>query len=358
MLLHFRLSYIVREVFKEKGFIMVSISVIMPVYNTKEVYLRAAIESVLEQNFKDFEFLILNDSPENKNMQRVISSYSDERIKYVENSANLGIPQSYNRLVEMATGKYIAVMNHDDIMKPNRLELQYNYMENHPDVGIVGCGYKKFGEINRFLAIHNPENHNEICAYLLFKSSIHHPTMMMRRSIFTEHKIKYNENFISLNDRQLCYDFSKYSLLANLPDVLYKYRFHSDMTSKKQKVIIRRERAMFHKLWFAYNNIELSPEEIDVFDNYVTYGRQKFNNLKTLEIAINTLEKLSDISQQKKFLDPRAFRSICAKYATKRCLNALWNGKINIRHIIKETTLPINKHLLFLCNALLGWRKC
>lgn len=335
---------------------MVSISVIMPVYNTKEVYLRAAIESVLAQTFQDYEFLILNDSPENKNMQRIIASYSDDRIKYTENNVNLGIPQSYNRLVDMATGKYIAVMNHDDIMKPKRLSIQYNYMESHPEVGILGCGYKKFGEINRFQAIHNPVHHDEICAYLLFKSSIHHPTMMMRRSILTEHKIRYNENFISLNDRQLCYDFSKYSKLANISDVLYKYRFHSDMTSKRQKAIIRRERAMFHKLWFAYNNIELSPEEIDVFDNYTTYGRQKFNNINTLKIAVSTLEKLSDINKQKRFLNPSVLTLVCAKYATKRCLNALWNGRIDIRHIIKETSLPINKRLLYCCNSLLGWK--
>lgn len=336
---------------------MVGISVIMPVYNTKEAYLRSAIESVLKQSFQDYEFLILNDSPEDKTLQRVISSYSDDRIKYAENNEHLGIPGSYNKLVEMSSGKYIAIMNHDDIMKPNRLSIQYNYMEKHPEVGIIGCGYKKFGEINRFRAIHNPSSHNEICSYLLFKSSIHHPTMMMRQSILLEHKIKYNENFISLNDRQLCYDFSKYSKLANLSDVLYKYRFHSDMTSKKQKVIIRRERAMFHKLWFAYNNIDLSPQEVDVFDNFTTYGRQKFNDLNTLEIAIHTLEKLAKINQQKKFLDPAAFTNVCAKYATKRCLNALWNGKLNIKHIIEETDLPMNKTILFCCNSVLGWRK-
>ena len=74
------------------------------------------------------------------------------------------------------------------------------------------------------------------------------------------------------------------------------------MTSKKQKVLIRRERAMFHKLWFAYNNIDLSAEEIDVFDNYTTYGRQKFSNFNTLKIAVSTLEKLAKINSQKQIL--------------------------------------------------------
>ena len=340
-----------------KDLSMVAVSVIMPVYNTKETYLREAIESVLNQTFKDFEFIILNDSPDNANLKKIIASYTDERIKYAENPTNLGIPQSYNRLQELAIGKYVAVMNHDDIMKPHRLAIQYEFMEKHPEIGLVGTGYKKFGKINRFKAVRNPRTHDEICAFLLFKSAVHHPTMMMRRSIVTEHKIRYNENFISLNDRQLCYEFSKYSKLANIPNVLYKYRFHADMTSRCKKDTIRHERAMFHKLWFAYNNIELSPEEIDVFDHYTTYGRQKINNIKTLSTAVHTLERLSNANQQRKFLEPNSFTAVCALYANKRCLNTLWNSKVNIKEVIEETSLPVNRALLNTCNSLLGWRK-
>ena len=336
---------------------MVMISVIMPVYESKTAYLREAIESVLNQTYQDFEFLILNDSPTNKKLRGIIAGYDDERIKYSENQTNMGIPQSYNKLLDMAAGKYIAIMNHDDMMKPERLQRQYEYMEAHPEIGMLGTGYKKFGEINRFKAIRNPRYHNEICAYLLFKSSVHHPTMMLRRAIMTEHKIRYNENFISLNDRQLCYEFSKYSMLENIPDVLYKYRFHSQMTSKKQKQMIRRERAMFHKLWFAYNNIELTPEEVDVFDNYTTYGRQKIQDAKILTIACHTLENLAVLNEKKQLIEPKSFTKVCAQYITKRCLNALYYGHLNISEIVSKTSLPVDKAILRMCNILLGWRK-
>ena len=336
---------------------MVEISVIMPVSDTKEEYLHEAIRSVLNQTFKDFEFLILNDSPDNKQIQRIISDYSDERIKYMENPKNIGIPQSYNKLKEMATGKYIAIMNHDDIMSPRRLATQYRYMEKHPEVGLLGTGYKKFGEINRFKRTQNPKEHEQICAYLLFKSAVHHPTIMMRRQVMAEHKIRYNENFISLNDRLLCCEFSKYSKLANLPDILYKYRFHTNMTSKRCKETIRHERSMFHKLWFAYNNIELTPEEVNIFDNYTTYGRQKICDLNTLKIIVSTLEKLSEINKQRHLLEPDNFTDICAKYATKRCLNALVRSRINIKDIINHTKLPVNKPLLLGSNIILGWKK-
>ncbi len=336
---------------------MVEISVIMPVFNTKISYLRKAIDSVLSQTFADFEFLILNDSPENKKLRAAILEYDDKRIKFFENGENIGIPKSCNKLLNMASGKYIALMNHDDIMIRNRLAKQFRYLEKHPEVGLLGTAYKKFGEINRFRSIVNPLSHEEICAYLLFRSPIHNPTIMLRREIAEKYNIRYNENFISLNDRQLCYEFSKYSKLTNLPDVLYRYRFHHDMTSKVHKSVIRHEREMFHKLWFAYNNIDLPQNEIEVFDNYTTYGRNEICDLSILRTVLETLEKLSEINKEKQIVDSEVFDRVCAIYYRKRCLSALVHGHIDIAQFVNETDLPVNKTLLLALNMILGWKK-
>ncbi|MBP5399770.1 MAG: hypothetical protein J6Y53_05080, partial [Alphaproteobacteria bacterium] len=250
----------------------------------------------------------------------------------------------------------VALMNHDEIMNHDRLLKQLEYMEKHPEVGLLGTAYKKYGEINRFRSIINPTKHEEICAYLLFKSSIHHPTIMFRREIMEKYKIRYNEDLISLNDRQLCYEFSKYCKLANLPQVLYKYRFHSNMISKIKKKIIRNERAVFHKIWFGYNGIDLQQDEIRIFDNYTTYGRAKICDLSILNTILMTLEKLSDINRKKQISDVRIFDKICASYAVKRCLNALINGHINIAETVKNTKLPINKTGLIFLNKIFGWK--
>ena len=254
------------------------ISVIMPIYKTKVEHLRLAIQSVLAQSFSDFEFIILNDSPQDKRLKEIVDSFADNRIKYFENEVNLGIAKSYNKLLDLAKGKYIALMNHDDEMKKERLKKQYEFLEKNSDVGLVGTAYKKFGEVNRFKNILCPKSHDEILAMFLFKSPVHHPTIMMRGDIIKKYNIRYNEEFISLNDRQLCWEFSKYSRVSNLDEVLYKYRFHPDMTSKKMKMDIRKERAKFHKLWFEYNDINLSDDEVDGFDNYVTFGSAKIND--------------------------------------------------------------------------------
>ena len=320
---------------------MPQISVIMPVYNTKAHHLHQAIDSILSQSYTDFEFIILNDSPYNKQIKEIISSYNDPRIIYQETTGDTGIAKSYNQLLDMATSKYIALMNHDDISHKNRLKKQYEYLEKNKDIGLLGTAYKKFGEINRFKTIKNPTENATIQSLLLFHSPIHHPTIMFRRQIAIEHKIRYNENFISLNDRQLCYDFSKYSKLANIKDVLYRYRFHEGMTSKQKKETIRKERAIFHKIWFAYNAIELTPEETDIFDNYITNGRSRIKDIQILHQTKNILEKLATINQQKQIINVEEFNKICGKYLIKRCLNSAWFGKIPTQKILNQTTLPI-----------------
>lgn len=330
---------------------MPQISVIMPVYNTKAHHLHQAIDSILSQSYTDFEFIILNDSPYNKQIKEIISSYNDPRIIYQETTGDTGIAKSYNQLLDMATSKYIALMNHDDISHKNRLKKQYEYLEKHKDVGLLGTAFKKFGEINRFKTVTPPSENSKITALLLFHSPIHHPTIMFRRQIAIEDKIRYNENFISLNDRQLYYDFSKYTKLANLEDVLYQYRFHKNMTSKKKKETIRKEQAIFHKLWFAYNAIELTQEETDIFENYITNGRCRIKDKEILVKAKDILEKLATINQQKQIEDVAEFNKICGKYVIKRCLNGAWYGKINTKSILKSTILPIRiKPILTILN--------
>lgn len=336
---------------------MSKVSVVMPVYHTNPIYLHQAIDSVLAQSLTDFEFIILNDSPNNDIIKQIISTYNDSRIIYHETSGSQGIGKSYNQLLELASSKYIALMNHDDICRKDRLKKQYEYLEKHKDIGLLGTGYKKFGEINRFKKVINPQDDATIRSMLLFKSSIHHPTIMFRRDIAINHKIRYNENFISLNDRQFYYDFSKFTKLANIKDILYDYRFHKDMTSKTQKPKIKAERQAFHKLWFAYNRIDLTPEEIDAFDNYASYGRCRIRDLDILKNIHKVLEKLVKENAQKNFLPQKEFQEVCAKYLIKRCLNAAWYGKICSKDIIKQTELPVKqKPLLRVLNFVNSWR--
>ena len=127
----------------------IKISVVMSVYNTSETYLKEAIESILNQSLPDFEFIIINDAS-NRATSAILNQYTDERIVRIENQQNLGITASLNEGLEIARGRYIARMDADDVSFPERLSKQYQYMEKHPHIAVLGCWTTTNGKINKY----------------------------------------------------------------------------------------------------------------------------------------------------------------------------------------------------------------
>jgi len=112
------------------------ISVIMSVYNG-EKYLREAIESILNQTFRDFEFIIINDGSTDKTSE-ILSSYNDPRIVIINNKRNIGLTKSLNKGLKMVKGEYIARQDADDVSLPERLERMVNFLDMNRDVGLLG----------------------------------------------------------------------------------------------------------------------------------------------------------------------------------------------------------------------------
>ena len=210
---------------------MVKVSVLMPVYKTNEVFLREAIESVLNQTFSDFEFLILDDCPDD-DRESVVKSYNDERIKYFKNEKNLGITPSRNKLIEMAKGEYLAVFDHDDVCLPERFAKQVEYLDNHSEVGVVGCVVKLMsnGKLSR-----NPVYSDDIKRSLMTVCAITHPAAMVRKSVLDVNNIRYEEKFSPSEDYALWCRLMPYTEFHNLEDVLFLYRDHENNTSHNQK---------------------------------------------------------------------------------------------------------------------------
>ena len=206
------------------------VSVLMPVYNTKEEFLREAVQSILSQTFKDFEFLILNDSPENTRLEMIIRSFKDKRIKYIQNEKNLGISKSRNKLIDLAKGEYLAVMDHDDISLPERFEKQVAYLDEHPDVGVVGTKKRTIsGQTSSVLT----DNH-DIKLALMCGCAIAHPSAMIRKSVLIENNIRYEEEFSPAEDYALWCRLIPFTKFHNLDELLFLYRDHAGNTSQKQ----------------------------------------------------------------------------------------------------------------------------
>lgn len=211
---------------------MPKVSVLTPIYNTNPEHLREMIESVLNQSFQDFEFLILNDSPENTELDDIIKSYDDKRIVYIKNDKNMGISGSRNKLLHLAKGEYLAILDHDDICMPDRLKREVEFLDLHPGVGVVSGWMRIFGAKNRLLK--NPEKNYEIKLALMDNCAIYHTAAMMRASVLRDNDIEYENYYSPAEDHRLWIRLMDVTNFYNIPEILVKYRWHNDNTSISQ----------------------------------------------------------------------------------------------------------------------------
>lgn len=207
------------------------VSIIMSIYREPEEYLRKSIESMLNQTYKDFEFLIAIDDPQNNEVIEIVKEYakSDDRIKYFINERNLGLASSLNLLIYKSKGKYLARMDGDDISLENRLENQIKYMERNFEVGILGTLAYKMDESGKIYGIFNtPINEKHIDIYIRNGiTPIVHPSIIVRKEVY-EKLGGYRTEFDFLEDFDLFYRARKMNIkIQNLNQVLLMYRVHS-----------------------------------------------------------------------------------------------------------------------------------
>ncbi|MFV8325992.1 glycosyltransferase family 2 protein [Flavobacterium sp. ZS1P14] len=226
------------------------ITVLMPVYNC-ELYVNAAIDSILNQSCTDFEFLILDDASTDETVS-IIKSYKDSRIQLIEKPLNTGYTNSLNMGLQVAKGKYIARMDGDDISLPERFARQVAYLDANPEVVVCGTSYEILGE-NKQTVI--PESHNAIKLALLKSNCIAHPSVLIRKKILDEFSIIYDASKEPSEDYAMWVRLLSVGKLHNLQEVLLKYRIHSTSVSHK-RVEDQEKRAIEIKLQLL-NNLDI-----------------------------------------------------------------------------------------------------
>ena len=216
----------------------IPISVVMSTYNTETEMLQQAVESILSQTFREFEFLIIDDGSTNDSVD-YLNSLRDERIRLIRNPVNIGITKSLNVGLKEAKGKYIARMDADDISLPTRFEKQYAYMEAHPDVILCGA---------RVAFLHedpshpygtsqtvSPDMEEYRVSMLFFNPGPYHPTALFRHRTMLEHHVTYDENLVYAQDYGMWETISRLGRVCVLPDVLLNYRLHEKQISKEHR---------------------------------------------------------------------------------------------------------------------------
>lgn len=162
----------------------VSVSVVMSVFNG-ERFIDKAIKSILNQTFKNFEFIIINDGSTDKSEDYVLN-YSDPRIIYVKNERNIGLAASLNKGIKLVKGKYVARMDDDDVSSPDRLQKQFELLESRADIGVIGSIAKYITEDDEYLfTTSSPAEDFEIKKKLPF-FWFHHGSVMIRKNLLLE----------------------------------------------------------------------------------------------------------------------------------------------------------------------------
>ena len=227
------------ELIRPENFISAPlISVVMSVYNG-EKYLRESIDSILDQTYKNFEFIIINDGSTDSTKE-IILSYDNPKICLIDNEENMGLTRSLNRAIELSRCEYIVRQDADDISLAERLEKQLGYMKGHPQVAVVGC----FGSVFNANGIVGTAGNFRLSTkgikrYLAKKNLLVHGSVMMRKS----HLAKvgyYREFFHHSQDYDLWLRLSEHFDLAILPKPLYQYRITADAISVSRFLVQKR----------------------------------------------------------------------------------------------------------------------
>lgn len=242
------------------------ISVVMPVYNG-EKYLRDAIDSVLNQSYTNFEFIIINDGSTDSS-EDIILSYHDKRIRY-HKQQNSGVGLSLTSGCSIADGKYIARMDSDDICYSERFSSQIEYLENHPDTVLVSSAVRYINDCGEDLGRSFPVTANfAIKRKLKYGSPICHPCVMMRKDAYT-----LSEGYIDLEpleDLYLWNRLSKLGKLHNLGSTLLKYRLldgsvSRSISNEQYKLLIK----LMNKVLIEDNQID--ENIVDFKKTYIQY---------------------------------------------------------------------------------------
>lgn len=284
------------------------VTIITSVYNC-EKYISEMLESILAQTYTDWELIIIDDASTD-NTWDILSSYDDARIKLLKNDENVGLTKNLNKGLSLARGNYIARIDGDDVALPYRLERQVDYMESHPDVGLVGTWMQIVGKQAGLLK--STLDAKRLNINLLFDAVVFHPSFMMRKSVLDKYHIKYDESLKYAQDYNMEYRISQYADLGNMDDVLVKYRIHDAQVSVQKNEEQLRCANKTRKLILNNLGINLSDEALAVWADFCLLRTKESDNCRYIREMI---DKIITANRQKNVYDKRLLeRTLQYKY--------------------------------------------
>lgn len=277
------------------------VTILLPVFNA-EKHLRESIDSILNQTYSFLEILIINDGS-NDQSEDIIQSYSDPRIRYIKNNENKGLIETLNIGFSLATGKYIARMDADDIAMPLRIEKQVRFMEENSQIGIVGTSYTIFGDKNE--TVHYPEKQDDIKLACLFYNPFCHPSVMIRKDIIDTNNLLFRKEYLHAEEYKLWTEILTITEGYNIQEELLKYRSHTSQISQVHLKQQLENSKIIQKEYLEKGGFRLTANDLKaIWDDH------SFSSLKDVMDKMIGLQKLIDQNKKIHFFDSNNWKRI------------------------------------------------
>ncbi|OHA18448.1 MAG: hypothetical protein A2664_00700 [Candidatus Taylorbacteria bacterium RIFCSPHIGHO2_01_FULL_46_22b] len=318
------------------------VSVLMPAYNA-EKYLRESVLSILKQTFTDFELIIINDGSTDQTLS-VAKSFTDPRIKIIDNKQNSGLVAVRNQAIKAAQGKYIAWLDSDDIALPKRLEKQVVFMDRHPDQGLLGTAVALIDESGKRTGVRwkNKTPAEEMLVVMLFHNCFTQSSVMIRKSAIPQDG--YREGFAPAEDYDLWIRIAENWKCSNLPEILTEYRKYAGSVSGSNtpKGQVSIEKVVRNEL----EKFGINPTEEEYRIHRTSYGYSGTDMLEFLKRRESWLTHLISVNAERKKIDPVLFEKIISDRWLISCASNARRGLSVWKYCWHS---PLAKHI--------GWKK-
>jgi Predicted glycosyltransferases len=300
------------------------VSIIMPVYNAQQ-YIEETLMSVLNQTYTEFEVIIVDDCSQDKSMD-MVRRMADSRFVILENNRNCGIAFSRNRAIRKSKGKYIAILDNDDIALPDRLERQVHYLEQYFSIGVIGGESVWIDEKGRIIQERKfiSKDPDYIKTSFLFENMYNNSEVMFRKSVIEDNNIKYCDDMLGMEDFKFWIDCTKVCKFSNLDRVVLKRRMvKTNTTSKIQKEKAQERAQVFAQLQeysLRKSGFCLETDEYELIHQLIKEDISKgLADLKKVKKMYLLMKKIIDQAQENQF----AMISEVRKYLQERFVRCL-----------------------------------
>jgi len=288
------------------------VSCIMSTYNRYD-YLKEAVDSILNQTYKNIELIIVLEKSENQNkIEDILKKYKDKRIRIIKNDVRIGFAASLNKGIDAAKGKYIARMDDDDISLPTRIEKQVIFMEKNEEIGISGTAAQTFGKYNNPIDVCTiPE---ELKVLTLVKTPFVHPTVIMRKSLLDKYNLRYDPDFFT-EDYELWSRAVEKFPISNINERLLLYRSgvgNATGGSNEKKIHDSHKKTMYNE-FKNYLGLNLTNNELEVLQERINSIAGTYNEKELVQFRNNLIDKIISKNSQVKFYNSDVLKLVLSK---------------------------------------------